>query len=333
MDLIAAVAQAALFSVRRAGLVQHGLADLAIQPIGTTFIQVATGRDILGLDKLDRHAFRHNRRAVARDVGDGTKQRGLVLVARAGLEFADAHRLAIGLGKDRPVALSEGLEHPAPRGDARQPGADRQARLGLDRMTDELERGQRAVGAGAIFAAAQQGRAAVNAIIGEPARIAPFQASGLPLAHAGVPDDFGEAVALADAVENIEGFVCQFVPVDPLADAIGNLDVPCILTGGIDRHVDLRDRTLARADDAQIMRVALLDLLSQFEIGQWIAHVGGTQNVGQANRVQSIGGIAAIRGPNAADRRRGDVSGHHLFAKGLAPKIDQHGHAHVLCVD
>lgn len=195
-------------------------------------------------------------------------------------------------------------------------------------MLDEFERRQRTVLGIAILPATEHRRAAVAPIKCEPALIAPFQPQRLPLAHAGVPDDFGEADALADRVENIEHFVRQFVTVDPAPHHVCYLDIPGAVAGRVHGDFQLRHRSLARPQHARIMHVAFFDLFGQFEIGERVAHVGRAHDPGEPNGVQSVSRITGKGRANPADRGRRDLLPQNLFAEGMAPMIDQHGHAH-----
>jgi len=144
-------------------------------------------------DEVDRHRCRNDRRAIARDIGNCPEQRALVFLGCALMKLADAHGLAIGLRKDRPVALGEGLEHPCPGRDPRNAGSHRQAGLGLDLRIDEPERGQRLCHRIAVKPAAQHRLAHGRAVEREPALVAVFQPLGPVLPFRRIPDDFGEA--------------------------------------------------------------------------------------------------------------------------------------------
>src|SRR3546814_8382044 len=100
----------------------------------------------------------------------------------------------------------------------------------------------------------------------EPARCAPFEAGREPSAAIGIPLDLRDAEALADRVQDVEQLVFQLVPRQPFADQVGVRLVDGIVARRLDRDVELGDRPLPRAEDAEIVEILLLHILAQFEV-------------------------------------------------------------------
>jgi len=163
----------------------------------------------------------------------------------------------------------------------------------------------------------------IDAIEPEPARIAPDQPPRPPLPGRGFPVDLGKADSLAQTVEDVEQLGPQIVAVDPVAHHIGNRHVPGVIAGGLDRHVQLRHRPLSGRDHAQVMRVAFLDHLGQFEILHHVAMVGRPQKTGQDDRVQPVTRIARDGRAHPADGGRGHIAGQVGALHRVAPMVQQ----------
>ena len=78
----------------------------------------------------------------------------------------------------------------------------------------------------------------VPAIEPEPPRVAVFQPLRLPLARRRVPDDLGEAEALADRVQHVEELELQLAALQPFLDHLGAINVGRVVGGGLDRFGD-----------------------------------------------------------------------------------------------
>ena len=127
-----------------------------------------------------------------------------------------------------------------------QAGAQRQTGLRRDLREDELAPGQGLLGQRSGDQHRLFQRQPIEA---EPAGVTPFELRGHPLPLGGVPDDLGEAVALADAVEHVEQLVRQLVALQPVADHVGDLDIGGIVRRGFDRDIQLADRPASGAED------------------------------------------------------------------------------------
>ncbi len=221
--MLLARSQAADHGVGGGGLAQHQLGDLAVQVVAEGVEQVdraaAAGAAV---DELDLHGLGDHRRRVRADLADRAEQQVDVFLARPVVVAADPERQAIDLGERHPVLQGVVLEHVDPADRPGQAAADRQARLGLVVVDDELpgrQRDQQPV------VGIHLRRLAIDVVGVEPAGVAPLQAARDPLALGGVPDDLGVRAALADRIEHVDQLVLQLVALQPVADEVGLLDL------------------------------------------------------------------------------------------------------------